>query len=899
MGAIPHLGRRDSRFSAARLSMKILERDAFLKDLKGWLREATTGEGRLVFIAGEAGIGKTVLLRIFAQTAEGVARVALGVCDPLSTPRPLGPLLDVTGVLAAEARRLLEENATRGEVFRTFLNESGTVPTLVMFEDVQWADEATLDLLRFLGRRIGSTRALLIATYRDDEIGPRHPLTTVLGDLATAGAVRRMALPPLSESAVRTLAIDSGIDTADLYRQTGGNPFFVTEVLASGASGIPATVRDAVLARASRLSPEGRRVLDAAAVIGFRLEQWLAAEVAGNDADALDECVAAGMLHAQDGALTFRHELARQAILEAIPPQQSLVLHRRVLAALRQSPATRDDLTRLAHHAESAGDRQAVLEYAPSAARRASRLRAHREAAAQFARALRFAHGLPPAERGRLLEEYASEAALIDHILEAIDARRQAIEIWHDLGDRLAEGQARTHQALILVRAGRNAEAERASLAALEVLEPLPPSVQTAMAYRTHAHLLALDCQSAGAVTWGEKAIQMAERFQDVETLIGAFNTVGTALLCSGQEQRGAVHLERSLRLAQQAGLEADVAWAYANLGSGFAAQYQFAQADRYLAEGIAYCLVYDIDFKRHYMMAWRALSHLYQARWADATETALAVTAQSTAAISRIMALVALGRLRARRGDPDADSALEEALELAAPTQTLQRLAPVRAARAEAAWLRGDHEAAAAEAIAAYDLAVSRGYPWYIGELAYWQWKAGTLASAPPGAARPFALQIEGRWEDASAEWRRLECPFEAAQALAEANDEGALRQALAEFERLGARPMAASVARRLREMGVRDIPRGSRPSTRAHPAHLTSREAEIIGHLGQGLRNREIAERMYISVKTVDHHISAVLSKLGVRTRTEAVREAARLGLLNDQGNGPPVNGGNGGRR
>lgn len=261
--------------------MRILEREAFLKDLKGWLREATAGEGRLVFLAGEAGIGKTVLLRVFAQAVEGLARVGMGACDPLSTPRPLGPLLDVAGTLAAETGQLLEAGAARADVFQAFLGEIGAAPTLVVFEDAQWADEATLDLLQFLGRRIGKTRALIVVTYRVEEIGPPHPLTTVLGDLATAEAVRRMTLPPLSEAAVRTLAMGSDLDPAELYRQTGGNPFFVTEVLAGGTHRIPATVRDAVLARASRLSAKGRRVLDAVAIIGFRLEPWIVIEVVG------------------------------------------------------------------------------------------------------------------------------------------------------------------------------------------------------------------------------------------------------------------------------------------------------------------------------------------------------------------------------------------------------------------------------------------------------------------------------------------------------------------------------------------------------------------------------------------------------------------------------------------
>lgn len=865
--------------------MELIEREPFLQALEQWLRQAAEGSGCLVFLGGEAGAGKTALVQCLAQRVRKNARVALGACDPLSTPRPLGPLLDAASALGLEGA--FQGGIPRIRVFQVVLAVlcMGPKPTLLVFEDAHWADEATLDLLRFLGRRIAQTRALMIASYRDDEIGFKHPLRVVLGDLSTSPAVRRMELPPLSEAAVAYLARNSALDAGALYRQTAGNPFFVTEILSSGAPGIPPTVRDAVLARAARLSPSGRGVLEAAAVIGSRVEPWLLAEVVGAEVQAVDECLAIGILRAQDdaqgAALAFRHELARQAILEAIPPGRKQVLHRPVLDALRARRS--EEPARLAHHAEAAGEPEAVLEYAPKAARRASGLGAHREAAAQYARALRFADPLPPKERAALLENYASECGLIDQLAEAISAYQAALEIWCGERDPLKQGELLDALSVQLVRAGRNAEAEAASRAAIEILEALPPSVQLARAYRSQAYLRMLNRDRDEAILWGQKAIALAQHFQDLPTLTGAYNAVGSARLVAGEVLEGQEALQTSLRLALEAGLDAEVARAYTNLGSGSGEVYQFALAERFLAEGIAYASEHDLDLSRGYMVAWQALTRLYLGRWSEAAEAALAILQRpGIAAISRIMALVALGRLRARRGDPEVWTVLDEALELADRTATLQRIAPVRAARAEAAWLAGDRERTALEAQAAYGLALQHRHPWFAGELAYWQWKAGELQDVPDWIAQPFRLQLEGGWAEAAAGWRALGCPYEAARALSEGDEPAALKEALLEFERLGATPMAQALSRRLRELGVKGIPRGPRPSTRANPAGLTQREIEILCLLALGLRNKAIAKKLFLSAKTVDHHISSLLSKLGVKSRLEAVRKASRLGLL-----------------
>ncbi|MFC4640182.1 ATP-binding protein [Deinococcus hohokamensis] len=863
--------------------MNLLERAAPLQQLLEWSREAEAGKGRLVLLAGEAGVGKTVFLRDWAGRLDRGNRVLLGGCDPLSTPRPLGPLLDIASVLGGEFERRLLTTERRELIFQHFLSvlTQGRHAHTVIFEDVHWADDATLDLLRFLGRRLDQSRTLLIASYRDDEVGPRHPLRAVIGDLATSQAARRLVLSPLSREAVRLLAEAHHIDPSLLYQKTEGNPFYVTEVIASGVDRVPPTVLDAVLARAARLSPPAREILDAAAVIGTRSEPWLLEQLLPDRVEATDECLNGGVLQAQEGRLTFRHELARQAILDSLAPPQRLVLHRRVLQALQAHPHS-GDAARLADHAEAAHDTQAVLEYASLAARQAITFKAHREACAQLARVLRHAQKLAPAERAGLLEEYAEQCWITDQPDEALQARQAALRLWQETGRRNREGEALAHLARVLVGMGRNAEAEEASLRSLAALGERPPEAGLAFAYGCQAHLRMLNRDNHQAVHWGQQAVDLAQQHHDRSTLVLALNTVGTAMLLD-QNEEGRAFLERSLALARDAQLDDHVALAYRMLSSVAGELYQFARADQYFEEGLRYCAEHDIDGHRFYMLAWQALSHLYQGRWTQATEVALSVAGRpGTAATSRIMALVALGRVRTRRGDPEVWDVLDEALAMARQTGTLQRLAPVRAARAEAAWLAGDLHRVQEEAQAVYGLACDHQHPWFVGELAYWQWKAGHAPSTAPEMAPPFALQIAGRWDAAALEWERLNCPYEAARAYAESAHELALKHALRTFEGLGARPAATQMRQQLRELGVKGVPRGPRSSTRANPANVTPREIQVLHLVRQGLRDAEIARELGLSTKTAGHHVSSLLSKLSVRNRTEAVREGVRLGLL-----------------
>ena len=864
-------------------SASFLERDEALVALAAWSSAVRDdGAGRLVFVCGEAGVGKTLLLRNFCDHLPVEVRALWGSCDPLFTPRPLGPLVDIAQVTGGALDKLVRREARPHEVTEGLLHELATAPpTVVVFEDLHWADEGTLDVLRLLGRRVGATPMLLIASYRDDELERTHPLRVVLGELATSDDVSRLKLQPLSQAAVARLAERSPVDADELFRSTTGNPFFVSEVLASGPGAIPETVRDAVLARASRLSPRARKVLDAAAVFPQSAEIWLLEGLAGEAVDSLDECVDSGMLRPQAEGVAFRHELARIAVEESLSPQRRLLLHQRAVAVLLDPPYGEPDAARVTHHALAAGERQTVLLFAPIAAARAASVGAHREAAALYEQALRFADGLPPEQRAELLDRRSHECYTTDQSTEAIEAAQAALAYRRALGDKRREGDALRWLSQILWCPGRVAECERAGREAVAVLEELPSGPELARAYSN----LAFICNAANsydeAARFGRRALDLAERLDDSAIRAVALVCVGSTETGLGSHA-GIETLMRGLALAESEGRDGLVGDLYLGLAGASVALRDYAAAERYLEDGFRHCSDHGLELTRLYLLAERARFELGRARWDAATDAASAVLRVPRASTTpRIIALVVVALTRARRGDPGHAALLEEAWELAAPTGELLRIAPVTAARAETAWLEGRHSEVDEITGPALALAIARQVPGVIAEVACWRRRAGIVEPPPVDAPEPYAAQLAGDWSRAARLWTELGCPYEAALALGDAGGEEDLRRSHEELLRLGAHTAATLVAHRLRERGARSLPRGPRPATRDNPAQLTARELEVLERVAQGLRNSEIAELLVLSEKTVGHHVSAILRKLKVQNRREAGAEARRLGL------------------
>ncbi|WP_345524082.1 AAA family ATPase [Nocardioides conyzicola] len=846
--------------------MELIERASALAALHGYADEARAGAGRMVLVAGEAGVGKSsVLDALRAGLTE--TRWYAGACDGQFVPRPLGPFLEVAASLGGSLSTIADTAAHREDLFAGLLAQLQEVAgpggiVVVAIEDVHWADEATLDLLRFLARRLRTAPVLVLATYRDDALEPGDPLRVALGDLAAQRTTRRVELPSLSRDGVRRLAGEVAVDPDSLHRLTGGNPFLVTEVLQSGSEDVPVSVRDVVLARAAALDAPARAALDIASVLGTRFDADVLLAAAGASAAELDRLVGCGILVGDASGLRFRHEIARLAIETSLAAHRRRPSHAAVLAALLAAGC--DDDARLAHHAEAAGDTAAVLAHARPAAERAAALGAHREAAAQYARALRHADGLAPRERATMLDALGHEDTFVDRWDEAAWARTEALALWREVGDPLREGATLSWLSSVRWRLCQGGASSAAAAAAVRVLEPLGPTRELAWAHLMHAE--DLDDEEQGRAV--RQAADIAERTGALDALVTAQIALAQRAAGVGGDWVGTIR--SALELARRERLEKQVATAYASAYELFEVQHRYAEGEAWYRDGLAYCDERDITTYSTCLRGRRSLALLDQGRWDEAARLAEQVLATPASPANHLTSLTSLGLLRARQGHDDAEKLLECALDAAEDLDDPPYVVLVRLARTEARWLVDDHAGATEELAAARARLLPR-LPWETATVQLWEARlAGTPVESPgvlPGDA---------------AAWEVLGCGYDAALHLVDVGDEPSLRTALARLDALGAAGAVGLVRRRMRDAGVRSIPVGPRSATREHPLGLTQRQHDVLELLAAGLTNNAIADRLYISAKTVDHHVSAVLGKLGVRNRTEASAAAERLGLL-----------------
>jgi len=859
----------------------LLEREAPLDQIRHAHEEAMSAGGRLVLVMGEAGIGKTALIEAFIAGCARNCAVYRGGCEALFTPRPLGPLFDIAAQLGGELLAMLRSDTDNHRIYAHFLaliTRPEFAGSVFVFEDIHWADAATMDLLKYIGRRITQSNCLILASYRDDEIGATHPLNHVIGDLPRP-LTRRIHLAPLSVGGIAELGGCDQRRAREILRVTDGNPFFVHELLSSAGHGVPATVTDAILAKAARLSDDARLLLNLVSVAPGKCELSILEGAFSNALQLIDECAELGLLTIDGPYVAFRHELARLAVEDALPAGQRSRCNALMLAEIRARMP--DALARLAHHADMAGDNDAVQQYAPAAARQAARLGAHREAVALYRQALQSAGALDERRRAELMADLAYEFYVTGKISDAIDTHRRCLELWKQCGDEVRQARSLRWLSRLHWFLGKRDAAEHYAEQALHASEALDDKREYAMACSNRAQLYMLDSDADQTVAWAGRAIELAECLGDIETLAHALNNLGTAL---GQRSpdEGRPHLERSLRLALENDFQEHVARAYTNLSSIAVATKRYDDARRYLDAGLEYTAERDLDSWLYYMQGWRARLRLETGDWDAAADDAMTVVHNSQGATLVVSpALTALAILRLRRGDPDFESVLEQAFACIAEAREVQRVGPLMAARAELAWLTGSAAADAAVIVDTRDWALRQHERWITGELCAWLRRLGIDDALPDDLPAPYDLLLRrGDWAGAAAAWQELGCPYEAALALAE-GDEGARRTALDRFTALGAEPAADRLRRALRAAGVRNLPKRQRRSTRDNPGGLTNRQVAVLAALAEGLSDAEIATRLFISPRTVGHHVSAILGKLGVQSRTEAAVAARDLGV------------------
>ncbi|MBB3441316.1 LuxR family transcriptional regulator [Rhizobium sp. BK379] len=873
--------------------MRLIERAPNLDHLQSLLREAADGSGRVVLLEGEAGAGKSSLAAAFAGAVPEDTRVLSGACENFGTAEPLGPWRDI----ARQARWSLTR-VTGGNWIALFsevldLLTDGGRPTLLVIEDIHWADDATLNLIRYIGRRIRHTCLLLVATARNDDTPGQTRLRRLLADIPPAHWLR-ITVPPLSKAAVLELADSKGLDGEAIFSATGGNAYFVSELVDCAGSDslppfnrdqLPATIRDAVLARADILDETDREALWAASTSPDAFAPELIEAICGSTARAsLEACTACGLLVPAGGKggnlFMFRHEIARQAIEQSLPPLRRRALHEKALAYFRDRPEA--SVARMVHHANEAQDMSAISELAPKAAADAGRLGAHRQAMRHYELALAHAGDLSDATRACLYEGYAFECHLTGQMERAIAAQTSALALYRALGDIRHVGDNLRWLSRLSYLAGDRKGADAFGREAVDVLEQAASPAELAMGYSNLSQLGMLAGDAETATLYGERAIALvtSDDIARPEVLCHALNNVGTAI-CWREPDRARQTLDQALAIALDHGFQEHAARAFTNRAWVEIRLHAFDAAEDVLTRGIAYCIEHDLDTWRDYMRGELAELLTVLGRWDEATAAAQAVVDnQNAPALCRYPSLVALATLKTRRGEPS-DELLQEMAKFLENTFEFQRLSAHAALVAERAWLGlCDREEALAGLRQAASLCSDDAAGSMIGFWAHILEETGLAPDGDDGDAAVIAT-LRGRWQEAADIWTDRRAPYLTALALLD-GDNDALYRALATLEALGATAVVTNAKELIRKRGGRLATRGPRASTQANAAGLTTREMDVLRLIDEGRSNAEIGARLFVSAKTVDHHISSILAKLNAKSRGQAAAEGRRLRLL-----------------
>jgi DNA-binding CsgD family transcriptional regulator/tetratricopeptide (TPR) repeat protein len=849
----------------------LLERERELDVLSGALAAALGGAGSGIAISGEPGAGKSVLVEAACAQATGL-RVLRGGCDPLVTPRPLGPFRDLLVDLGP-----LDGQVPLAEVCGSTYAVLRAEPTVLVVEDLHWVDAASVEVLRFLVRRLDAMPCAVVVTYREDEIGEQHSARALLGDFAVLEHLETRRLSPLSVAGVAALLQHGHLDPAKVHAVTGGNAFFVTEVAKEPDLALPSTVRDAVLARTAGIAPADFEVLQLAASAPDRLDDRVLPAL-GVDLPTLRRLHATGLLLRNRGGLVFRHELARLAVESTIPVGGLAQLHTRLLDALERIEPR--DPAVLTHHAVAAADSARATRYALDAAEDAARTGAHTEAVAFLQTALSYLDGRRPRERAALLTQLAYEQYMTSRLGPAIESVTATFPLWHEAGD--AAGLSAAHDSAALFEyynaRRRQAEdhAERAALLARDAeLEYGTARVTRGyLAYQRGDYDLTVACNTDADRIAGE----LGDEAHGLRSSV-VRAAADLALGVEGSRER----LVDLVEDARARNLDELASTGYSNLSYLDVEQRRLRAAESVLEEGLELTVERDIPICNHWQTAVRSRLRFLEGRWSAALEDADDALARTGMPLATVWPHLISGLVGLRRDASPGDH-LEAAWRLAESLDEPMRRLPVLSAFAERMWLTGvpDERVIEMAPTALERAAASAATAWAAGDLAVWLRR---LAIAPSldlaRVAEPFRLALSGCHAEAASWWRRVDAVFEEAMAYADSPDVEVRIRGVERLDLLGATAVADRLRRVLREEGVAQVPPRPRVSTRANPAGLTNRQLEVAKLVARGFTNAEIAERLFISSKTADTHVSAVLMKLGMHNRRAVVVQAAELGL------------------
>ena len=841
----------------------LLEREPALATLTTALSDMRSGQGRCVLVIGDAGVGKTSLLDAAMHADHGRFHWLRAGCDALHTPRPLGPLVDLSSALPESLAHDIHAGKTYNGLFPALLAwlRHPPAPRVLVIEDLHWADEATLDCVRYLGRRMADAGFALVLTLRPDQLDAHPPLRQTLAALSAA-ATLRIELGPLSPAAVAVLAGRHQRSAEGLHALTGGNPFYLRQLLSAAPGALPGSLRDTVLAQADLLAPPVRDALDTLSCSpgGLELEQLLALHPEA--LPGLDSPAARALVEARPPWLVFKHELARRALEEALPPLRRWQVHRGLLERLQTLPAQPGLLARQVHHAATAGLSAQVWALAPKAAAEAEAVSAYRAAVRLLQLALTHGAAAPAAERAQLLDQLALRLHNIQASAESAAALREAITLKQAAGDRLGSAISLAQLALQLTP---DPQALGLAEQAVAALEGQFDNAGAGAAFSALAITLANAGRSAEALQHAQQALRSAEASGDARSRLNVGSVAAAVALSVEPSAEAFDRLEAFIGDAIQQGRPDRAAVPMVNLASVGLQHGELARVLAITERGILYCAERDLDMVTAHLVVRRALALDEQAAWPEML--AVLGTLDTMASVpTRQLASAALMRCRLQALRGEANEPDTWAAQVDAALQGRSDLVPVYAClrAAEAAWLRGDTPACLHWV--QQGLPYADG-PWQQGQLRQWWRRAGSaLPEAPGPLALPHRAAEAGDWQAAAEAWLQRGCRLEAALMLVE-GDDASLNKGLALLAELGAQGALAAVHRQLRAAGLR----GPYRHTRMDPLGLTPRERQVAELLAQGLSNAEIAQHLHRSERTVEHHVAALLSKLGVARRSQ----------------------------